>query len=108
MFSVVEIQELKSLNAAQIEKRLDRASSIWDAKLAKTTLNKKVTLGEYPGREVRQESLDPAKNDDIEAGRSRTFIVGTKLYLIIIMGKKNIVDSERTTQILESLKLDSK
>lgn len=106
MFSVVEIPELKTMTATQIEKRLDKTSAMMDAAHSKVTLMKKITLGEHPGREARQASLDPEKTDGVEATRSRTFIVGTKLYVIIILGKQSTVDSARSTRILESLKLD--
>jgi len=105
MFSAVEMDELKGLTKSKIEKILDNTNRWMDAKYSKTTLNEKVTLGEYPGRESRQESTNVQKTDGMEVTRARVFIVKTKLYIIVITGDKQYVDSDRSSEVLKSLKL---
>lgn len=105
LFSVVEVPEFKAFTPAQIEKRLERGGAM-DESASKITHSKKITSGDHPGRAVRQESVDVAKTDGMEVARMHKYIVGTRLYLFVIMGKKSVVDSDRSTRILESLRLE--
>jgi hypothetical protein len=60
---------------------------------------KKLTLGKHPGRELQVEVKA------LGVYRVRVYLVGERMYQIIVMGPKALTDSKETEKLLESFKL---
>jgi hypothetical protein len=68
----------------------------------KLLLDKKVKLGEHPGREVRV---------GVEGGRvfrARVYLVGRRLYQVVVFGPGEKVTSKEADKFLDSFKLVTK
>lgn len=59
-----------------------------------------ITLGDYPGREIRV-----AFPDDIHTMRMRIYIVGSRLYQVGVLTTKENVSNNSVTKFLDSFKL---
>jgi hypothetical protein len=88
--------------AELLEKRLDgsRDGMVGNIK-AKLTGDKKIKLaGKYPGREVTADL--PGKKGVI---RARIYVVGKRLYQVMVIGTSDTANSGDATKFLESFQL---
>jgi hypothetical protein len=66
---------------------------------AEVRSEKKLTLGKYPGRQIEIESKGGM------VMRLRSYLVGERVYSLIVTGKKEIADSKEADAFLDSLEL---
>ena len=87
---------------AEIQARLDgsRDGMVQNMKGTFKSESKIELNGKHPGREVQADL--PKENAGV---RARVYLVGTRLYQIMVVGKKGFTDSAEATRFLNSLKL---
>ena len=86
---------------AEVQKRLDgsRDGSLGNMQ-GKLVDEKKITLGKYPGRDIRFEIPDKKG-----AGRMRIYLVGTKLIMVMAIGQEKFASTPEAVKFLESVEL---
>src|SRR5262249_12457114 len=66
---------------------------------SKLTSEKKITLGRYPGRDYAVKLADQAEM------RGRVYLVGNRMYIVLVKGAKEFANSPDADHFLQSLKL---
>ena len=86
---------------AQVQTRLDgsRDGAIGNMQ-GRLTGEEKITLGKYPGRDVRFDI--PAEKG---SGRARIYLVGSKLIMVMAIGERNFAGSADAAKFIESVQL---
>ena len=100
-YADMPIPGLERESAMQIDNRLNGAvqGSVNNIR-GKLTRQASVTLGSYPGKEY--EANLPDGRGII---RSRIYFVGKRLYMLMVAGKPNLVQSDDTKKFIGSFKL---
>jgi hypothetical protein len=91
------------LKGLSVDKRLDSArdGAVANVK-GKLKAEKKVTLQDYPGRELVVEV------DAKSLVRVRLFVVKNRLYQVLVSGPKDLTGSKLTERFLDSFKFEAK
>ncbi len=89
--------------AEKAEARLDRVrDGMVERVQGKLVRDKKITLEDkHPGRDLEAETTQPAKG----RMRARLFLVGSRLYQVIVAGSKEWTESEEADRVLDSFRL---
>jgi hypothetical protein len=89
--------------AEKAEGCLDRVrDGMVDRVKGKLVRDKKFTLEDkHPGRDVEAETTQPAKG----RMRARLFLVGSRLYQVIVAGSKEWTESKEADRVLDSFRL---
>lgn len=93
--------EIKKADLKQLyDSSRDGAVANLEGKLAS---EKDIKLGKHPGREIR---IDVAKGKQLF--RARVYLVGQRLYQVIVLGTPETATSKEADQFLDSFKLAEK
>jgi len=98
--------DVADLEADEIQTRLKAArDGAVTASKAKLISDRKIKLGnKHPGLELRATIKQPAEG----LIRQRIYLVGNKMYQIMVLGKEEVADSDEATKFLNSLELKKK